>query len=283
MKYCSMCAYCTGKEEDLVAHVCTIHRYHPNFQVYCASCLRSYSKWTTYKKHLSRGCSVKINEDPPAESSTLDLSPTVDSFGEDTLDDNSVVIPSQEWLEAAYILYIKENHVVTQSAIDTILPHTNQLFESLLEKVSRELKTKLSDEAMDFVQQAHRNVLPLFSSLSTSYLQRKFFKDHFPLVVSFLKVKFSMHVILTFRIMFQEPVSMLLGIKRVWRRVQHTRRKVVTVKREFYYVPLQDALHVSVNISQLQYTVKRLNSRHFEDSNYVRCTKIVRFSESLLL
>ena len=56
--------------------------------------------------------------------------------------------------------------------------------------------------------------------------------------------------------MFHEPVPMLLGIKHVWRRVQHTRRKVVTVKREFYYVPLQDALHVSVNMSQVQYTMK---------------------------
>ncbi len=80
---------------------------------------------------------------------------------------------------------------MTQTAIDTILPHTNQLFLSLFESVSRELRTKLSDEAMGFVEQAHSNVLPLFSNLSTSYLQRKFFRKWFSLIVSFHVNKFS--------------------------------------------------------------------------------------------
>ena len=38
---------------------------------------------------------------------------------------------------------------------------------------------------------------------------------------------------------------MSLGIQRVWRRMQHTRRKIVSVKREFYYIPVQDSLNVS--------------------------------------
>ena len=150
-----------------------------NFRVYCASCLRSFSKWNTFKKHLSRGCSLQVPEDSSADSErTHDLDPTtsLDDFSafsssEDVLDHNSLDTPSQEWHEAAYILYIKENHVMTQAAIDTILPHTNQLFLSLLESVSRELRTKLSDEAMGFVEQAHSNVLPLFSNLSTTYQQ----------------------------------------------------------------------------------------------------------------
>ena len=37
---------------------------------------------------------------------------------------------------------------------------------------------------------------------------------------------------------------MALGIKHAWRRTNHTRRKIVTVKREFYYIPIQDALNV---------------------------------------
>ena len=154
-KYCSMCTYCTSSEYELVNHVCKIHRYHPNFQVYCASCLRSYSKWNTFKKHISRGCSLQVNQDSSADSDgTHDhLNPTTfhdisvsSSLGEGSLDCNSFATPSQEWHEAAYILYIKENHIITQTAIDTILPHTNQLFSSLLESISRELKMKLPKE-----------------------------------------------------------------------------------------------------------------------------------------
>ena len=39
---------------------------------------------------------------------------------EGMFDHNSLDTPSQEWHEAPYILYIKENHVITQTAIDTI-------------------------------------------------------------------------------------------------------------------------------------------------------------------
>lgn len=38
---------------------------------------------------------------------------------------------------------------------------------------------------------------------------------------------------------------MSLGIQHVWRRMQHTRWKIVSVKREFYYIPVQDSLNVS--------------------------------------
>lgn len=145
-------------------------------------------KWNTYKKHLSHGCSRQVHQDSSVDSeSTHHLEPTSDDFSasnsteDDLLDCNSLATPSQNWHEAAYILYIKENHVITQSAINTILPHTNQLFSSLLDSVSRQLITNLSEEAMKFVEQAHSNVLPLFSSLST---QRKFFRESFTFVVS---------------------------------------------------------------------------------------------------
>jgi hypothetical protein len=117
---------------------------------------------------------------------TIWIRSTISRTSEDILDHNSLDAPSQEWHEAAYILYIKENHVKTQAAIDTILPHTNELFSFLLEKVSSELKTKLSDEAMEFVEQTHSHVLPMFSNLSTRYLQRKFFREQFSLVVSLI-------------------------------------------------------------------------------------------------
>ena len=191
-KYCSMCTYCTSSEYELVAHVCKIHRYHPNFLVYCSSCFRSYSKWNTYKKHLSRGCSLQVHQDSSVDSEgTHHLEPTTsdefsasNSIEDGLLDCNSLATPSQDWHEAAYILYIKENHVITQNAINTILPHTNQLFSSLLDSVSRQLRANLSEEAMKFVEQAHSNVLPLFSSLSTPHLQRKFFRENFTFVVS---------------------------------------------------------------------------------------------------
>ena len=188
-----MCTYSTSSQEELVAHVCKIHRYHPNFRVYCATCLRSYSKWVSFKKHLSRGCSLQVNqelsrssssEDTQEATASHDLSGNISPEDDIHVVDNSLSTPSQEWQEAAFILYIKEKHVITQAAIDTILPHANQLFSSLMARISKELRTKLPREAMEVVEQAHSNVLPLFSNLSTRYRQLKYFREHFPLVVS---------------------------------------------------------------------------------------------------
>ena len=54
----------------MVAHVCKIHRYHPNFLFYCSSCLRSNSNWNVHiiKKHVSRGCSPQVHEDSSIEA-----------------------------------------------------------------------------------------------------------------------------------------------------------------------------------------------------------------------
>ena len=106
----------------------------------------------------------------------------------------------------------------------------------------------MSNEAMEFVEQANRNVLPLFSNLPTSYLQRKFFREQFSLVVSF-HTKNQVLVWNECKDIFgiQEPILVALGIKRVWR-TNHTRRKIVTVKREFYYIPIKDSLNMSGHV-----------------------------------
>lgn len=49
----------------LASHVCKIHRYDPNFLIYCSSCLRSFKVWDTYKKHLYRGCKDVANSTIP--------------------------------------------------------------------------------------------------------------------------------------------------------------------------------------------------------------------------
>ena len=51
-----MCSFYAKNKDALVSHVCKIHRYDPNFLIYCSQCLRSFRVWTTYKKHLYRGC-----------------------------------------------------------------------------------------------------------------------------------------------------------------------------------------------------------------------------------
>ena len=48
---CSMCSYCTPSREQLVRHVCRIHKHQPNFLMYCS---RSFFKVASFRRHTTR-------------------------------------------------------------------------------------------------------------------------------------------------------------------------------------------------------------------------------------
>lgn len=187
-----MCTYSTANKDALIDHVCKIHRHDPNFLVYCSNCLRSYRKWDSYRKHLSRGCGLNtsctdqlINLPPPVDSNS-DVDPMTDINSGSPLEreTNEVQAVSQKWHEAAFILTIKEKYAVSQTAIDHTLFSVNELISSVLKVVLGQLKGKLSVESMEIITQVLKDAFPLFSGLSTAYLQQKFFKETFNVIVS---------------------------------------------------------------------------------------------------
>ena len=80
---CSMCSFCATNNATLVSHVCKIHRYDPNFLIYCSRCVRSFKVWDTYKKHLYRGC----GENPTNSASEDDVEDV--NEGDHTMDISS--------------------------------------------------------------------------------------------------------------------------------------------------------------------------------------------------
>ena len=91
---------------------------------------------------------------------------------------------SLKWHEAAFILTIKEKYAVSQVAIDHTLCAVNELVSAVIKIVSAKLKRELPTQSMDLVTQVISDTFPLFSDLSTAYLQMKFFRDTFNVVVS---------------------------------------------------------------------------------------------------
>ena len=90
---------------------------------------------------------------------------------------------SQQWHEARFILSIKEKYVLSQAAVDAVLFSTAELFSALLDDTLASLRQDLPEEWMQLVQQRLTERRTLFSGLSTSYLQQKYFKEEFQLVV----------------------------------------------------------------------------------------------------
>ena len=110
---CAMCSFTTNSLDILVSHVCKLHKAHPRFHVYCKSCLRSYTKWDSYRKHIQRGCKTVLSEQPEPSSPTRvaylveDMEVCLLPY-EQSMTTESEAVPRQQWHEAAYTLQIKE-------------------------------------------------------------------------------------------------------------------------------------------------------------------------------
>lgn len=143
---CSMCSFHSRSLQSLTKHICKSHRSDPRFHVYCKSCLRSYSKWDSYRKHIERGCQkISCGTDSPIDDATADGA-TVDDASIDATEPNttgstiedmdnsstSLTAVSQQWQQAAYILSIKEKHILSQVAVDHGLSTTSMFLSEIL-------------------------------------------------------------------------------------------------------------------------------------------------------
>ena len=198
---CQLCSYFASNEEQLLRHVCQIHEHDPNFLIYCSTCSRSFTKLDSFKKHKSRSSECSYKEDqpsltPPALSTAPDhnngMSPTSNCDGGDS--SSFVLAPrpqSTKWRAATFILGIKEKHLISQAAVDTVLLSTTSLVNGLLQDVVTGLREELPEGGKEVLDKKIREGsfdLQPFRGLETAYLQGKYFRECFELVVSKLLV-----------------------------------------------------------------------------------------------
>ena len=190
--YCTLCSYSTTNLQALTSHICKLHKSHPKFHVYCTACLHSYTKWDSYRKHIHRGCkSIAASEGMPpqppaflADTSSDSDSDFPPSFSSE-LEAMSTDPASQQWHEAAYILNIKEPYFLSQAAVDQVVSSTKDLFTALLRKVLGWLKERLAPNSYSLVMNEMGEISnSLFNGLCSEFLQKKFFREHFHLIVS---------------------------------------------------------------------------------------------------
>ncbi len=159
--------------------------------MYCKSCFRSYTKWESYRKHVQRGCKIMpCSTAGNVSSSSLQLESDEDIGIDSSLDLNivnsSTSTPvSEKWHEATFILSIKEKHILSQVAVDYVLSTTNifvsEIFSRLLEDVCDDMPTNVMQILKNKVRHISDN---LFKGLNTAFLQKKYFREHFGLIVS---------------------------------------------------------------------------------------------------
>lgn len=159
MLYCNMCSYAAKTIENLTSHICRIHRFDPKFHVYCESCLRSYTKWDSYKKHLQRGCSIvsSSTQESAPESITSSPLPVMNCMDEgesqkyNEQPEHCEAI-EDDWHEAKYILSVKEKHVLSQVAVDEIIGCTKSLVSDILTEVVDAAQGRVPPNSLKLLQ-----------------------------------------------------------------------------------------------------------------------------------
>jgi len=75
---------------------------------------------------------------------------------------------------------------IKEQAIDAVLSLTNSLVDTLLQNVLTGLREdpRLPEEAKAVVEEKMQEGVQLFRGLETAYLQKKYFRESFKLVVS---------------------------------------------------------------------------------------------------
>ena len=159
------------------------------------SCLRSYTKWESYRKHVQRGCAIMPSSSVVDHASSSIITPPV---VDDISMDEEELPPgccndAQDWYEAAYVLKIKEQHILCQVALDQIVSCTRTLVSDILNKTLNDVQDFLPANALQvFENSIAKTNSSLFKHLTSAALQKKYFKQYFNLVVS----EECMHVLL---------------------------------------------------------------------------------------
>ena len=119
----------------------------------------------------------------PVTDETMDFSPTVQTYAHSS--DHSIETSklSPEETAALFLLSYKEKFKLSQRAIDYAIGSVNSIAESVCDTIKARFHQKGSSFTMTDVEECCEYSDP-FKNLTTEYLQTKYYKEHFALVVS---------------------------------------------------------------------------------------------------
>ena len=226
MYVCNYCGEFTGKQfSRYLRHIKFVGSNEPNFRISCTHCEKSFKKFQSFRLHLQRKHKHEYNftADEGDEENFLDdgddavgmlseneggeeggmlseneggeeggmLSENEDENPDDSNEDTSIENITK--FIALFVLKTKEVHMVSQPTIDSILDNTKTLVGHCLESLSRDVKSCLAQNGVDWTQidglkEVFKNQEEKYQKaldpICTEYLQVKYIVDKLHYVVS---------------------------------------------------------------------------------------------------
>ena len=204
--YCWICYNFAGRTlKGVLRHMRSVHSHESNFHLVCGinSCPRTYTKFPSFKKHLYRHHRCQLDS-----SRVTILTPTTDlketesevqmeqllfdnEEGHDNEENHDFVTDPE--LEkktfGLFLLKMKEVHKVSQNALITMVDDVNDLIQDKIKTLEIDVMSTLASFGVGSVCCNELKKLfstaqcTPFSSLNTTYLQEKYYREYLGLLV----------------------------------------------------------------------------------------------------
>lgn len=203
---CWLCSsFAASSLKAIVRHIGAVHARDSNFYVQCGiqGCVRTYRKFYSFKKHVYRHHKVQLNSSIPQQNtetsgnsatsrSTLIAFPD-DEDELDFLNTCSLGIPSlitYDYTEQAALFVLKAKHIhkISQSSMDDLLADISSMIADRVHYIQNKVQQTASISSSALEAFKHQAVLNPFRGLTTRYLQLKYYREHFGLLVSELRL-----------------------------------------------------------------------------------------------
>ena len=194
---CPMCSYFAAPTlKGVVRHIGAVHSFDAAFHVHCGigSCPKTYTNWHSYKKHM-----YSRHRDILDVSSSYVALPPVNSMTESAVenaDEHALEIPTEptsqvdkKFSTALFIMKAKEVNKISQSSLNALLQDVTAMMERKISRLEEDVSLALGARGMEMdteLQSLFRKpeLVQPFQGLDTEFLQKKFFRETFGLLVS---------------------------------------------------------------------------------------------------
>lgn len=203
LKHCPLCRdFCTRRVSVLIKHIGLVHATKETpFHITCGlgGCRKTFSNFRTYRNHVysihSDGDALSSPESAPLPISSLVCGGVDD--GDDVEEEDGATHNRTGYSDivqeaaARFILKTKETHQLTQTVMNSIIKDTTIFSQIMLGELHYATTEKLTAAGVD--SQIIGSLAPLFQDygrfgqpfqgLETTYLQMKYFQQHFNFIV----------------------------------------------------------------------------------------------------
>lgn len=202
---CQFCSFCSSTWRQFLRHTFEAHSREANFSFTCGveGCSQTFTKYSAILSHLSRkhrGVDFEkayvtptlYEDDQQGHNGDIDTQAEMPMAVEPTSPSNDD-IHSLDRSAALFLLTLKEQHQVTQKVVDFTVEEVRQMVSYAVDHVHKSVTVELTE----YSQATGRQVPDVsdcfeipdpFGSLETEYMQTKFYRDNFDLVVSYMLV-----------------------------------------------------------------------------------------------